>query len=688
MLRARRIPVPAVKSFSVSLGHGLDTESSPMESEPGSARASINYEVAFGGGFERVQGFERFDGRDRPSDATYSTLVPVAALTGVVAGDALTGASSGASGTVIYVGPDLQGTAFLALTAISGSFAISEQILKSGSPVGQNTPASPAISAALGNQLSAMAAEHYRPVIGKPPGSGPVRGIAALGANVFAWRDTADGSTMEIHKATAAGWVVVPRHYEYRFTLGTSQYVDGETITQGGVSATIKRVVLESGSWGSTAAGRLIVTQPTGGSGNFSNGATAGDGACTLGSVPASAALAQVTLLPGGRVEITAHNFYGSTDSRRLYGCDGVNREFEFDGEVLVPLAIGMNLRARFVSSHRNYLWFAFNGSLQKSVIGNPYQWSVVLGAGEIGIGDEITGLASVPGNQDTSSLAVTSKNSMNVLYGSTSSAFTMDKLSGDAGASAYSLQLLNFPIGHDPQGFRLLKTTQTFGNFSWDIASRTIDRLARDKTPVCSVFTSRLSRYRCFFSDGSVISGTPTKKGMAWSQLNYGVDIVTACSAEVGGQVRTFYGASDGWVFEADVGRSFDGQPIAAALRLGTLDHGTPMMEKRFRDMEIEAKGDGAFTLYASAEFDDGDPNNDLISPRVMEMAGQGAQWDVGRWDESRWNAASVQRKVIEVPGIGYGIAPIFYCSSAIEKSHTIRSATPLYSLTKTRKS
>lgn len=669
----RSVPMPKVDARSIALGVGMDVMSSPLSARPGSAKASMNYEVVFGGGIERIRGLERVDGRPSPSKATYTTLVPATTFSDAAVGDILTGASSGATGEVVYVS-----AGYLALTKVTGTFT-AEQILHGATPIGMAQASTPDITAEQDNVLYAAAAEAYRTDITAVPGSGPVRGIAALGSTLYAWRDNAGGTACVIHKSTSAGWVAVPMYYTYRFTSGTSAYVDGGTLTQGAVSATIKRVVLESGTWGSSAAGQLIVSLPTGG--NFANGAAAGSGACTLSSVPATTALAQIALLPGGKVETEVFNFLGGSSTKRLYGCDGVNPEFEFDGDVFVPLTIGMSMRAKFVRCHKKYLWFGFpGGSLQKSVVGTPYQWSAILGAAEIGIGDEITGLASIPGNESTSSMAVAGKNSMHILYGSTTDTFSMIPLSQEAGAAAYSLQQLTAPVGYDAQGFRVFRPTQAFGNFAWDISSKLVDKIVRERTPVCSVFSSRYSRYRCFFSDGSAMSGTPEGKGIAWSQINYGITFNVAHAGELDGVERVFYGGDDGFVYEADVGRSFDGQAIQAAITLSQASMGSYLFDKRFRDMEIELAGESAFTLYASAEFDGNDPNNDMVSQQAVSFVGSGGVWDVGLYDAARYDAGDQVSSPVDVTGIGRSISPIFYSFAANELSHSIKSLTISY--------
>lgn len=84
------------------------------------------------------------------------------------------------------------------------------------------------------------------------------------------------------------------------FTAGSSEYVAGESLVQGATTATVKRVILTSGAWGtSNAAGEMIITP---GSGVFVAGAALGGGACTL-SGPA------VSLEPFGRWQVPTEQY-------------------------------------------------------------------------------------------------------------------------------------------------------------------------------------------------------------------------------------------------------------------------------------------------------------------------------------------------------------------------------------------
>jgi len=67
------------------------------------------------------------------------------------------------------------------------------------------------------------------------------------------------------------------------------------------------------------------------------------------------------------------------------------------------------------IEAHLKYLFLSFpGGSLQHSGIGDPTSWSVITGAGELGIGDEITGLQKTA----KSVMAVFSRNSTHLLNG------------------------------------------------------------------------------------------------------------------------------------------------------------------------------------------------------------------------------------------------------------------------------
>lgn len=672
-----------VQTDAVALAGGLDLVSTPLFAKPGTARLAFNYEAAVGGGYERVGGIEPCDGRAAvPQDAAHVYIECAAAITGAVIGDTINGQTSAATGEIIY----LSGV-YVALTRVTGTFQNAENLRLVTTVIAAAVDVDESVDGFLDNTLLALAATDYRLDIIKVPGSGRVRGVAVLDNDVYAWRDNVGATAMVCHKWGASGWAAITLWYEISFTVGSgTQPAEGATLAQGAASATIKRVVLESGTYAAgNAAGRYLTTAPSGGS--FSAGAFT---TAAHGTIPAAGTGVyhgtQITLAAGGRVQSDVITFTGSASSQRLYGCDGINREFELGADdILVPLTTGMgSIRATTVRAHRNHLFFGYRGSLQHSGIGSPYQYSAITGASELGAGDTITNLLSIGGSESAAALMVLCQNAVLVLYGDASGGanpWLMKTLSRVSGSAARSAQDIAGVVSLDAAGFVRYPPTQSFGNFRWDNVSQQIEPLARGQACECSVWVADRSKYRVFFEDGSAVSGMPVGKGQfAWTTLDYGRVIVCAVHAEINGIARTFYGDTDGWVYEADVGRSFAGDDIQYALRLNELNQKSPEIIKQYLRVSLEAVANSAFTLSAQADFFDGDDDLDPTEPSSIPQYGTGLLWDLTNWDESYWDVSDTARKRFPLEGQGTSAAITFAGQSDSEAPHTLRALSVAY--------
>ncbi|MCA0214508.1 MAG: hypothetical protein LCH79_15190 [Proteobacteria bacterium] len=664
--------MPETRSQYFPLAGGLDVESAQQSRRPGLLTAGFNYEGAPETGYERVGGFERFDGRARPSDAIFSILQADAGFTGVSVGDTVTGATSAATAKVILVRSSTQ----LVTTRQTGAFTIGENIQTSAITRGVFTALASDVSSSEDNTFTALAAADYRASIGAVPGEGALRGIAWLGTVCYAWRNNVGSTAMVIHKSTSTGWSAVTLFKELAFTAGSVTATEGLTVTQGAVSATVKRVVLESGSWGAgTAAGRLIVDGVTGG--NFAAGAfTAGITATCSG------AETQITLAPSGRLDHVVYNFTGSTDTERIYGADGVNKGFEFDGTVYVPIRTGMATDTPthcFV--HKNHLFFSFRGSAQHSGIGAPYAWVAVLGAAEIATGQDIVGFSGLPGDADTSALLIATTKRTLVLYGSSSSDWKLATFSAYTGAQRWSLQNMGSPVSFDGASIDIVRQSQQFGNFERPPISDRIRRFLRGKTVTASVVDRAKRRMRMFFSDGDAVSISAQGEVLGFIPVAYGKTVNVTCEAIVSGMQRNFFGSDDGYVYEADVGRSFDGEEIVAWAKLAFNFAKSPGVKKRFRWADIEVKPQSAMTLRVQAEYSLGDIDIPLTDVYSKAVRGQGAQWDVSNWDESYYDTAVQAAMRIRMEGVGTSVSMTFYSASDEELPHELQSCTHYFS-------
>lgn len=665
--------MPVTQTAYYPLVGGLDAESAILSRSPGLVAAALNYESSQQTGYERIGGIERFDGRARPSDATVRVLESATDFTGVVVvGNTINGQTSGAVAKVIQIRTPKQ----LVLTRQIGEFTIGENLRVGAVVIGTYTAAAQDVTRANESALLALAANDYRTDIATVPGSGPIRGIAMLGATVYAWRNNAGGTAMAIYKSTASGWAAVTLFKEVAFTAGNgAPPAEGATITKG-ATGTVKRVVTTSGSWtGGTAAGRFIVDNVTGGSfsaGAFSAGATA----------TCSGAETQITLAPNGRVETVIYNFTGSTATERIYGCDGVNPGFEFDGTVYVPIRTGMTTDTpRHVAAHRNHLFFSFNASVQNSGIANPYAWTPVFGAAEISVGQDVTGFVNLPGEVDSAPLMIFSLGRTTVIYGTSSADWKMVTYSTNYGSQRYGVQNMGIPVAMGVNTINPIVQSSSYGNFENAPASDRIQSYLTNKTVAASLVNRKLGRMRLFFTDGTGLSITSVGGSLAFMPINYGFAANVAVSGNVNSEPRCFVGGTDGYVYETDAGRSFDGADIPAWLKLTLYHAKSPGVRKRFRKIGIEAKTRSDTVVRFAPEFlsADGVSMGDVAT---RTMNGGASIWDTSAWDSAYFDSVESNTSNFRLDGCGTGVSLVLDATSGTQLPHVLQSITTSYTL------
>lgn len=663
--------MPPLKTQYFPLVGGLDAESAQLTLKPGTVIGALNYESSALEGYDRIGGFERFDGRTRPSDALYRVFQSNAGFSGVVVGNTINGQTSGATAKVLAV----RGTTQLVVTRITGTWVFGENVRVVTTVVGVLDTDGADITGFDENGFLELAATDYRADIGAVPGSGPIRGLEVLGSTLYAWRDNAGGTAQAIYKSTSSGWTLVPFYRELAFTAGSGTApAEGAVITKGTSSATIKRIALQSGTWAAgTAAGRFIITTPT-------NEFTAG--AFTAGvTATASGASTAITLAPGGRLDSVVYNFTGLAGTQRIYGADGVNRGFEFDGDVLTPVNTGMATDTpTHCTAHRNHLFFSFSGSVQHSAIGFPFQWSAVVGAGEIAAGDVITGFHVLPGDSSGGALMVLTAERTWVLYGSSSANWSFQNFSNDVGAQRWSVQSLGRVLVFDTLGVATITQSQSFGNFERLPLSARIQRLLKSKTTTASVVNRATKCMRLFFSSGDSLSISPIGDTLAFMPVNYGKTINVTCDAVIAGANRNFFGSTDGYVYEADRGRSFDGAEIFAYMKLAFNHIKSPMEKKRFRRADIESKTESACAMSVHGEYSLGNPDIGLTDVIDISRQGLGAYFDLTNYDESFFDAPRHAVNKVRLDGVGTDLSLSIVSRSTSELPHTLQSVSVVF--------
>lgn len=657
------VEVP-VKIDQFPLVGGLDLHTPQLSLKPGIAKDAQNWECSINGGYSRVPGYERFDGRPSPTAAGYGTLA-VSATTGLAIGDAINGQTSGATGVVAAI----DGLTVVYTKAV-GTFVIAENLREAAVVVGViGTVGVVVASQTTLATYRLAAAAIYRADIAAAAGSGAIRGGFTFAGSNYAWRNNAGATAALLYRASAAGWVAVALPYELAFTAGSGTApAAGATVTKGAVSAVVRRVILQTGSFaGGTAAGRLIIDAPTGG--NFSAGAfTAGIAATCSG------AQTQVAFLPGGRFE---HDIGNAGNGVRVYGVDGVNRGFEFDGATVCPITTGNAIDTPLhLRVHKNHLFFSFVSSAQHSGIGTPYVWTIVSGAAELAVDQAITGFIVLPGSQDSAAMGILSTDRVSVLYGTSAANWNLVAINAGVGSKAYAAQALNTTYLYDDLGIVALNAVQAYGNFS--AASLTVNLrsfVQQRKTLVTdSMVNKEKSQYRVFFSDGAALFMTIVNgKFLGAMPMLFPNPVAVAWSGEStnGGEV-SYFGSTNGFVYRMDVGTSFDGAVIDHFCELAFASQGNARAKKRYRRAVFELQGDGyaEFNVGYTVAYGNADVLQGSVSADVTPV-----YWDNFTWDQFIWDGRAIAPSQIRLGGTAENIAIRMEGSSALWPAFTVNS-------------
>lgn len=679
MVQFADVKMPPVQYDVVSLTGGMDQITPTLNLKAGALRDGLNFEVSTSGGYSRIAGYERYDGRTAPSSASYSIMM-VTGSTIPAIGSTITGASSGATAILID-----QTTSYFVVTRNTGSFTIGETLNVGATPVGVYASSGSISDAYTDAVYTSKAADSYRSLIGKPTGSGPIRGAFVLNDTVYCFRDNAGATGCNLWKATTGGWTQVNYKYQVSFTVGNvATPADGATLTQGGVTATVRRVCTQSGAWTGTAAGIFVIEAPSGG--NFAAGAATLTGGAT---VTLSGAQTAITVSPGGKYQCELGNFTGNAGTQRIYGCDGVNKGFEFDGTTYVPITTGTTPdKPKFLLIHKNHLVWAIGSSLITSGIGTPFTYTALSGAAEIAVGEDITGILPQPGAQGTAAMAVYTNDNTFILYGTSASDWNLTSYNTGTGCIPYTTQNMNQSFVLDSRGVMNLATSLNYGNFEQATLTANIRPFINDKRNLttCSVLNREKSQYRLYFSDGTGLYATIVNgKYMGSVPVQYasGVYMYNAWESTLTSGEEIVLGCgSDGYLYRLDKGTSFDGSSINYWLMLPFNPTRSPRMLKRYRRASIECYGTNYITLqfgynlgYARSEYATGanaNYTNDFTPPR----------WDSFTWDSFYWDGQSIAPVDVDMAGTAENVQIAISGSNNYTASFTLNSIILHYSI------
>jgi hypothetical protein len=665
--------LPQMQVSTTNLKGGIDLANTLLNVSPGAALSLVNYEPELQGGYRRINGFERTDGRPAPSDAVYYTIV-VEDASAINVGATLLGVSSGATSVVVIKDGNTLGVTKLVGSYTEGETANGTTIVSKELLAGQDNIDVDAI-------WQYEAEHYYRSQIGAVPGTGPVLYAFQLGSVRYAFR--ADEGSAKLYKSSASGWTQVPYLKILFFKdgvlaegdIGESTVITGATSTATG---TVKRFIKNDGSYGSDASGYMVIDT----AGVFSDGEDIQVGGIT--KCVADGASANINLIAGAnKFQHIAHNFYGSSATRRIYGCDGVNPAWEFDGTVLCPIyftdkAVSWN-KPTFIDAHRTYLFLQFaEGRMANSAPGEPLIFNGLLGAAEYGLGDTPTGMMSRSGNV----LAIYTRNRTFGLYGSSIDDFELRTISESFGAIPYTVQKIGTVYAMDSKGIAPLERVEAYGDFE----SATVSRLIQ---PIINKYRSRVigscavkarNQYRVFFNDGTVlVMGDDQYLGesvpaFSLIQLPINPTFVSASDDDEGNEVILF-GGPDGFVYQMERGYNFDGEEMEFFWRQPFAHQNAPHLRKSYKRLYLDLDADRSVRLQVSTEISFGKPQSAPTLEKEVVSSLLGGDWDIDNWDEFYWDAAKSASEGISLAGIGNNISVSVFGKSKYTRPFTIQT-------------
>lgn len=702
---------PATKSNYFPLGGGLDLTTPALSVKPGKALALNNYEPWFNGGYRRIDGFERFDGRPKPSEQTY-TGFDVSDASGLTLGDTVTGDTSGATGEVcgIWIDDGTYGSDAIGVshTATFEDFELDETCNTAAFSIDR----APVLRYAPDGDMELIwllqAQDDYRADIEEVPGSGDLLGIWQRDDAVYAFRDNVGGTKTEVYKATATGWNKTGMDFaSYLFFDagggGTARAlpVEGDTVTGGTSTATgtVHRIIQLGGSTtNNDAYGYIVLTGITGGT--FQDNEALNESATQFAD--ADGTDTKFDFSPDGDYRFVNHNFFGGSGTYRTYGVNGVDPAFEIDeNDVISPILFPLTAlddqpefnTPYLIEEHRNYLFLGFpGGRFAHSVNGEPLVFDGFLGAAEFGAGDELTGLQSVVGGV----LVVSTERESRGLFGKDTTDWELKLVAERTGGKLHSTQKLDTVYSMGNLGITSLARTDQFGDFMGATVSQLVQPLInslRDKTTDSTV-VRKSNQYRVYFNDNSGLIMYVPHAGMITDtratsrmQVQFGFLIYPFTVERIyntedeNGVERTYFGTTGGMAYEDQIGYNFDGAEIPSACRLVFNQVKTPSYRKRYRRAILELESQKPLELKVISDLTYGSEDSASGNADIDVDAG-GGLWDVDNWDEFFFDGQTVSTAVAGLTGTGSNIGLLIYNTTAVVRPFILQGITLHYEM------
>lgn len=511
--------------------------------------------------------------------------------------------------------------------------------------------------------------EKRRDKIGMVPGTSDIMGVWELNDVVYAFRDG------KMFNSSPTGWQEVNLGFTVNWNNRPSTTTDdelgyGDVIVGATSGATATVGWVGYGGSQDHSSGYFTTLNVTG---------TFVDGEELKNQTLADIVIGDIVGVPEANVmqsssprgmRFVNHNFFAGTDSWSMFGATGNGPAFCYNpSRGFAPILTGREVENPFdVIVHKEYLFLAYpNASLQHSIIGSPFDWSGGLGAGEIGVGSEIRSLISSP-----KSLVICTEKDVQSLSGETIDDWRKDIVTSHNGIAMFSGVYQSQTFALMRSGIAAIDRTDQFGDFSDSVVSDRIRTLLRPRYDNCVCALARKDKgvYYIYFDDGfNVAMATYQGAIIGFHTFTLGNQIVKGAQNPAG---NVWFYSNTGYIYQDDVGTSFDGDEKICVMRTSYANQGDPDTRKRYRRVDITFNGDVYVNVMTNFTYDKGNGDS-IYSLSDNPLSSNGGRWDTSNWNRVFWDASEFPSIAADVDGVGFDISTMVYLQSRIHPDFVV---------------
>lgn len=339
---------------------------------------------------------------------------------------------------------------------------------------------------------------------------------------------------------------------------------------------------------------------------------------------------------------ITA-NFYGQANSNAAWGANGAGRGFWANqyGYGMVTAVDDAELdKPKYVAYHATSLMYGYeSGSVMRSVVGEPFNFSGLDGAVEFATGDNITGLLEMPGD----TIAVFGRRSIRKITGTSPDDVKMGTIASNGGCFDYTAVMIGQEAVYTGvSGITTLQQTAAYGDFA---GSRLSDRVANWLRPklvvgfrsseaggtVMAYPVRSKNQYRLVLANGDVVQLALTGEGPKIMRLSYNLtgqtQIPYAWSSEIDHRSQERIHVvwqqlpRSAQVIELETGWGFNGVTFDHYFELAHLFFNSGANFGGIEGVRLHGQGYGVATLNVKAAGIEEDYNQDYHD-RIQDIS------------------------------------------------------------------